>query len=186
MPKYDFYKAISLYNKKEIAVGYKIELMNFLTKIRPLKKNIDFELIQLDLSLSEIDNIEILYPTTHMVPYLSDTITIPKIVMDIIEMDINSAMRNLAVTRSQMIEFIYYGTQSKRIKGEMPTVIKSTKLIDNILENKELMKNYRKSIYRNHPILYCDEVEYWRYINQRNESSILTEDYLTKLRDIRS
>lgn len=186
MPKYDFYKAISFYNEKEIAVGYKIELLNFLTKIRPLKKNIDFKLVRLNLSLSEIENIEILYPTTHMVPYLSDTITIPKIVMDIIEMDIASAMRNLASTRSEMIEFIYYGTQTKKIKGEMLSVIKSTKLIDDILEDKELIKNYRKSIYQNHPILYCDEIEYWRYINQKNESSVLTEEYLTKLRDIRS
>lgn len=177
------YQANSLYYKdREIAIGTKSEILFFLTKMRRLKQGRDF---YLEESMEDEDRLEIDHPFTLMVPY-NKFVTIPRNAMDVIEHDMESAASSLVQLRSGMIEFVYYGDQSKAFKRNMKPLIEGTQLINDILSSDALIKRYKKAIYKNHPILYCGEQEYWTYIYTSIEDRSMTELYLRNLDDRRS
>lgn len=177
------YKANSLYYKdREIAIGQKSEILFFLTKMRNLKQGRDF---YLEESMEDEDHLEINHPFTLMVPY-NKVVTIPRNAMDVIEHDMESAASSLVQLRSSMIEFVYYADQSNTFKKYAKPAIEGTQLINDILGSEKLIKRYQKAIYKNHPILYCGEQEYWSYIYTGMENRSMTELYLRSLDDWRA
>lgn len=171
------YQATSVSCSREMAAGYKHDILNYMKAFRQLKKDEDFYLEEID---EDVGMLQITHPYTYMVPYKKD-IKIPFMVLKIINDDIDALERTLLGTKRELVELMFYMGNSKKLKKNMDVLLPSARLIEGLLQDPKKVDKIKESIYENHPILFCSESEYWRFINIRRESAELTEEYLRKL-----
>ncbi len=171
------YQAVSVTCNREMAAGFKQDILNYMTVYRNMEKDVHYYLNPLE---DQPENLEITHPFTYMTSYVKD-FKIPYMVLKIIQDDMDELERRILGTKRELVELLFYLGNTKKLSGDMKILMPSVKYMESLLEKPAKLDKLRESIYRNHPILYCSEAEYWRFINVRKESAELTEEYLRKI-----